>query len=118
MKRRVFAFGVMLALLFAINAQAIEHRAISGKPSLTFNGTTVHCLAFCSGAKNSDNVDATLTLYQNGRKLTSWSDSGKGSLTIIGDYAAAVSGKEYTLTLTYAIDGTKKPSVSVTAVCP
>lgn len=25
---------------------------------------------------------------------------------------------DYTLTLTYAIDGTKKPSVSVTAVCP
>ena len=95
-----------------------RYHGISGKPSLTFNGTTAHCLAFCSGAKNSDNVDATLTLYQNGRKLTSWSDSGKGSLTIIGDYAAAVSGKEYTLTLTYAIDGTKKPSVSVTAVCP
>lgn len=117
MRRRVFALVVLLALLFAISAQAVEHKAISGKPSLTFNGTTAHCLAFCSGSKNSDNVDATLTLYQNGRKLTSWSDSGKGSLTIIGDYAA-VSGKEYTLTLAYAIDGIKKPSVSVVNTCP
>lgn len=118
MKKRVIVLITLLVLvLTTMSAQAVEPRAISNKPNLSFSSTTAHCSAVCTGAGSSDKVEATLTLYQGTTYVDSWSDSGKGSVSISGE-CTVKSGKSYRLTLTYSINGVSKPSASTTATCP
>ena len=117
MKKRVLVIMVVLATLLTISAEAVGLRAIGGMPRLTFDGTTAHCVVICNGDKNTDEVKATLTLYQGSTYVDSWSASGKGRAYISED-CTVKSGKSYTLTLTYSINGVSKPSVSTTAACP
>ena len=117
MKRRVVVIIAMLVTLLTISAEAVGLRAIGGMPRLTFNGTTAHCVVVCNGDKNTDEVKATLTLYQGSTYVDSWSASGKGKAYISED-CAVKSGKSYVLKLTYSINGVSEPSVSATATCP
>ena len=117
MKRRVVVIIAMLVTLLTISAEAVGLRAIGGMPRLTFNGTTAHCVVVCNGDKNTDEVKATLTLYQGSTYVDSWSASGKGKAYISED-CAVKSGKSYVLKLTYSINGVSEPSASVTATCP
>lgn len=55
---------LLVLVLTTMSAQAVEPRAISNKPNLSFSSTTAHCSAVCTGAGSSDKVEATLTLYQ------------------------------------------------------
>ena len=108
---------VVLISVFFVPALAIEPRAESAKPSLSFNGTTAVCSALCKGNRTSDDIDVTLTLYQGRNYIDSWSESDTGILSFEGK-CRAVSGKSYKLTLEYSVNGKKMPSVSVTSVCP
>ena len=99
MKRRVVVIIAMLVTLLTISAEAVGLRAIGGMPRLTFNGTTAHCVVVCNGDKNTDEVKATLTLYQGSTYVDSWSASGKGKAYISED-CAVKSGKSYVLKLT------------------
>ena len=111
MKKRYFMLAILLVFcLFPISTQAV---AI---PSLSFDGTTAQCYASCKGGNSTDTVDATITLYQGSTYLDSWSDSGKGSLSVSGE-CKVQKGKTYKLVLTYAINGVEKPSVTVTNTC-
>lgn len=94
MKRRVVVIIAMLVTLLTISAEAVGLRAIGGMPRLTFNGTTAHCVVVCNGDKNTDEVKATLTLYQGSTYVDSWSASGKGKAYISED-CAVKSGKSY-----------------------
>ena len=117
MKRRIFALTSLLILMLTMTAHAIEPRVASQMPILSFNGTTANCYVECKGANTTDAVKATLTLYQGKTYVDSWSGSGTGRVLLSGN-CAVKSGKSYTLTLTYSINGTTKPSVSTTATCP
>lgn len=117
MKRRVLALTVLFVLALTTSAQAIGLRGAAFKPVLSFNGTTAFCYADCKCGNPNDKVEATLTLYQGSTYVDSWSDSGKGSVFISGE-CTVKSGKSYTLTLTYSINGTAKTPVSTTATCP
>ena len=110
MKRRNFVITTLLILLlFTISAQAVEMRGIRATPILTFDGS-------CKGGTSTDTVDATITLYQGTTYLDSWSDSGKGSLSVSGEYKVQ-RGKTYKLVLSYSVNGVEKPSVTVTNTC-
>lgn len=117
MKRHILALGILLVLALTVSVQAIEPQAVSSKPVLSFEGTTALCYVKCKGGSDSDTVEATLTLYQGTTYVDSWSNSGKGSVTI-SEECTVKSGKSYTLKLTYSINGASKPSVSTTATCP
>lgn len=108
---------VVLISVFFVPALAIEPRAESAKPSLSFHGTTAVCSALCKGNRTSDDIDVTLTLYQGRNYVDSWDDSGTGSVPLEGK-CQAISGKSYKLALEYSVNGKKMPSVSVTSVCP
>lgn len=117
MKRRNFVVTTLLVLLsFTISAQAVEMRGIRATPNLTFDGTTAQCYASCKGGTSKDTVDATLTLYQGTTYLDSWSDSGKGNISVYGEYKVQ-KGKTYKLVLSYSINGVEKPSITVTNTC-
>lgn len=117
MKKRYFMLAILLVFcLFPISTQAVEMRVVRAIPSLSFDGTTAQCYASCKGGNSTDTVDATITLYQGSTYLDSWSDSGKGSLSVSGEYKVQ-RGKTYKLVLSYSVNGVEKPSVTVTNTC-
>ncbi|WP_369281828.1 hypothetical protein [Oscillibacter sp. GMB15532] len=116
MKRRMFSLAALLLLVLSISVQAVQLRA-AGNPNLSFNGTTANCYVNYRSASTSDKVSATLTLYQGNTYVDSWSGSGTGSVFVSGQ-CAVKGGKSYTLTLSYSVNGTAKPSVSVSNTCP
>lgn len=117
MKRRMFSLAALLLLVLSISVQAAQPRAVSADPILYFSGTTANCSANCNTGNTSDKVSATLTLYQGGTYVDSWSGSGTGSAFISGS-CKVQSGKSYTLILSYSINGQSKPSVYATGTCP
>lgn len=117
MKRRMFSLAALLLLVLSISVQAAQPRANDNRPVLSFNGTSASCYVNCKSTSTSDKVSATLTLYQGGTYVDSWSESGTGSAFISGS-CKVQSGKSYTLTLSYSINGQSKPSVSTTGTCP
>lgn len=117
MKKRVFLLIAMIVLVLTVSVQALETRTINNKPNLSFSGMTAYCSTVCTGEGGSDQVDATLTLYQGSNYIDSWSGSGKGRISVSGN-STVKSGKTYTLTLTYSTNGAKRSSVSTTSTCP
>ena len=84
MKRRILSLAALLLIVLSVTAQAAETR-MGGNPVLAFDGTTAQCTATCYGRSSSDKVTATLTLYQGGAYVDSWSKTGT--------YRAYVSGE-------------------------
>ena len=117
MKRRICVCMALIALALSISVQAVELRYVTARPSLSFNGTTAFCSAFCRGDSSSDKIDATLTLYQGSSYVDSWSGSGKEQVTLSGT-CEAVSGKSYKLVVDYSVNGESQPSVYSTRQCP
>ena len=76
MKKRVFLLIAMIVLVLTVSVQALETRTINNKPNLSFSGMTAYCSTVCTGEGGSDQVDATLTLYQGSNYIDSWSGSG------------------------------------------
>jgi hypothetical protein len=117
MRRRIIPLAALLIMALTISAQAIDLRAISVVPSLSFNGTTAVCYVDCWTGNSQDKVTATLTLYQDSTYVDSWNNSGKGGVFVTGS-CEVESGKSYKLVLSYSINGAAKPSVPVTGTCP
>ena len=66
MKMRIFSLTALVLLMLSVTAQALEPQATGGNPVLTFSGTTAQCSITCTGNKNTDQVEAHLSLYQGG----------------------------------------------------
>ena len=97
-------------------AQALEPRVANCSLSLTFDGTTAICEAICTGNSSTDQVKATIELYQGNTYLASWSNEETYFVAISGQ-RGVTRGKSYTLKLTYTINGVAQPEQSVTKVC-
>lgn len=117
MKRRIFALIALVIMALSISAQAVELRAISARPGLSFTGTTAFCSVICRGNSDSDIINATLTLYQGSTYVDSWGGSGEGRVALSGA-CEAESGKNYKLVVEYTVNGKSMPSVSTTRRCP
>lgn len=120
MRKRIFstfALLLLVCIIFVQAVQAVEQRAVSGAPKLFFQETTAICSAVCQGDSATDNIEATLTLYQGSTYIDSWSKSGTRKVTLYGE-CKVQSGKTYRLEMTYSINGVEKPVVSITDTCP
>ena len=102
MKKRILALSALFILVFTMSAQAVESRTTTSKPILSFSGTTAYCAVECAGESTSDEVKATLTLYQGTTYVDSWSGSGKGCASLSGS-CKVMRGKTYKLVLTYSV---------------
>lgn len=117
MKRRAALAVLMVFVLVAgITVQAAEPRAASSTLSLSFDGSTAVCTAYCKGGSTSDNVEATVTLYQGTTYVDSWSNSGKYAVSI-SEECHVTRGKSYTLKLNYSINGVEQPEKTVSKTC-
>lgn len=117
MKKRICSVIAVVALILTISVHALEPRAIIAVPILSFRGTTACCSVICRGNSDSDEVSATLTLYQGTTRLDSWSGSGVGQVEVSGEYTA-ISGKSYKLVASCSVNGKLQPSVATTNTCP
>lgn len=117
MKKRICLAIAAVAIVLTISAQALEPRAISAVPILSFRGTTACCSVICRGMSDSDKINVTLTLYQGKTPLNSWSGSGTGRVDVSGEHEA-ISGNSYELVVSYSVNGKLQPSASTTNTCP
>lgn len=120
MRKCSFILVVLLVLSLCIPAYAaetVESRAYIANPTLSFDRTTAICFVNCRGEKTTDRISATLTLYHNGTYVDSWSGSGVFRVPVSGE-CEVESGETYELVLTWTVNGTSKPSESVTGTCP
>ncbi|MGYP000003110009 len=115
-KRMVAAMLCGILLAGGIVAQALEPRVANCSLSLTFDGTTAICEAICTGNSSTDQVKATIELYQGNTYLASWSNEETYFVAVSGQ-RGVTRGKSYTLKLTYTINGVAQPEQSVTKVC-
>ena len=120
MKKCSLILAVLLLVSLTIPAYAAgtaEPRAYATNPTLYFDGTTAKCNVTCMGDKASDRVSATLTLYHEGEYVDSWSASGNFRVPVSGE-CEVDSGETYVLEVTWSVNGSSRPSVSVTNTCP
>lgn len=117
LKKRTFALVVLLLMILALPAHAVEVRAIQLKPDLYFNGTTAVCSVSCRSDNARDKVEATLTLYQGDDYVDSWNNSGTGRVFISGS-CEVESGKSYKLVLDCSINGIAQLPKTTTGTCP
>ena len=120
MKKRFVSVGLaalLVCLLVAQAALAATPRAAEAAANLSFEGNTAVCTAICKGNSTSDNISATMLLYENGVFVDSWSGSGKWKVSLSGEYEA-VSGNTYRLEVSYSINNLVQPIVSTKSVCP
>ncbi|MEG2146649.1 MAG: hypothetical protein RRY06_08475 [Lachnospiraceae bacterium] len=117
MTKRMISMALLLIMMLSLSVQAVEIRAITANPRLSFNGTTATCMVDCKSGNSSDKISATLTFYQGSTYVDSWSGTGNGRV-IISEICTVKSGKAYKLVLSYSVNGQAQDSVSVTNICP
>lgn len=107
---------ILLVMVAGITVQAAEPRAGTSTLSLSFNGSTAVCTAYCKGGSTSDSMEATVTLYQGTTYVDSWSNSGKYAVSI-SEECRVTRGKSYTLKLNYSVNGVEQPEKTVSKTC-
>lgn len=120
MRKCSLIWAILLLVSLTIPAYAtdsVESRAFAANPSLYFEGTTAKCSVTCMGDKMSDRVSVTLTLYHEGEYVESWSTTGVYRVPLSGE-CDVVSGETYVLEVTWSVNGSSRPSASVTNTCP
>lgn len=117
MKRR-FAAAILACLMtvaLVTSAYAVEARAISVSPSLSFSGTTATCRL--SVTKPGAAIEATLELWSGNTLLASWSGTGTSHL-LISKTKTVTRGQSYTLKAHGTVGGETINAVPVTKTCP
>lgn len=114
---RKIAFFLAIALLVSIplSVHAAESRTVF-IPRLSFSGTTANCSVDVDGDTIYDYIVVTMKLFQGNNLLKQWSASGSRSVSMSESYKVT-KGVSYTLTIEVMINGTSRPSSSVTKTC-
>lgn len=114
MKIKLFSAIMVFVITFAIpiRAEAIELRVPNGMLSISFSNGTAVCSTSCIGNNSNDDVNVTMTLYENGAYVDSWNKSDNGYVSLSEEYDSIIHGKTYRLALTWSINGISQPSVS------
>lgn len=82
---------------------------------LTISGTTIICRSIVE--KDNANLSLIMKLYQDGRVVKNWYDSGQDRVSLSETYSGR-SGSTYKLSVTYTVDGTRYNMPTITKVCP
>ena len=102
MKKAAALTILFVFLLSSITAYAAEPRAVTVRPSLSFNGTTALCEVTVTSYGKS--IDLTLSLWQGENLIEQWTASGT-SLVSISESCSVAKGKSYRLTVSGTVNG-------------
>ncbi len=102
--------------VYAAVPEEISPFALKIMPSLNFEGNTAHCTATVIGDNMNDSISVTMKLWKGNVCCATWTASGSGYLQI-NRTKNITAGLEYRLTVDIKINGSAKPTVSVTGKC-
>lgn len=114
MKKRIIPLIIIFVLLLSISANAVETRAVSVTPSLSFSGTTAKCSV--SIIETGKEIEATLELWCGNTRIDSWSDSGTSYL-VIREECGVTKGNTYTLKVILTVDNQSVPVHDLVRTC-
>ena len=112
MRKRMFAIIAALAMLLTVPIFALTPRITSVRPALTFDENMANCRVTITGDTSSDEITASIRLYENGRCIESWYEEAAGYL-IFTDSVEVVAQSTYELAVEAVIDGVEHPRVSI-----
>lgn len=114
MKKRIIPLIIIFVFLLSISANAVEARATTIIPSLTFDGTTATCMV--SVIDTGKSIKVTLELWCGNDFIDSWSESGT-SRVIISEECSVIKGNTYTLKVSGTVDGKNFTGQPVSGKC-
>ena len=116
MKKSLVAMTLVVFVLTtsAVNAKAVEPRAVSVIPVLSFDGTAAQCKVTITRA--GEQIAATLELWQGDTFVDSWTRIGTSSL-VINEFCEVEHGKTYTLKVSGLAGSERFTGTSVTGTC-
>ena len=117
MNRRIVVVVAVMLIFSCVVVSAVTPYALRANPTLSFSGEVAKCSVVCRGENANDNIEATLTLYQGSSVVDSWSDSGRGSVTIY-ETCDVESGVTYRLAVEWSVNGVDQLTVGTTKTCP
>lgn len=115
MKKSVFFVALMSLIILIAPAQATA-RMIYALPFISFKGNTATCNVTINVDSQKDKVAAEIELWQGDNFVTAWEDSSTGMLRF-EETVQVVSGKTYTLKVTFTVNGGPQHSTSASGTC-
>lgn len=112
MRNRMLAIITVLAMLLTVPALALTARMTSVKPTLTFDEDIANCRVAVFGDTSTDEITASIRLYENGCCIESWYEEATGYL-IFTDSVDVIAHHTYELAVDAVIDGIEHPRVSI-----
>jgi len=106
--------AVVLVFTMCVSAFAVEPRATTARPTLSFSGTTANCSVVITSY--GDDIEATMELWRGATLVDSWSDEGTSMLTIKGS-CTVTKGVTYTLKVSGTADGVSFSTPNVSKTC-
>lgn len=107
--------ALFLAFSLTIPAQA-TNRAIGADVELLFSGNTATCAVFITAANSGDDIEAVIELWQGNSRIKMWEESAEAVLDF-SKTASVSTGKSYTLTVNYTVNGVACPMASASGTC-
>lgn len=117
MKKCIVALSVVLMMVLSVPANAVDFRLGLKVPSLTFEDTTATCKVLITSENESDDISATITLWNGSRCIRTWDAKDSGVLDF-SQTATVVKGGTYTLNVDAIINGEPQEAFSITRTCP
>ena len=118
MWKKAFALALVLVMALSIAAQATGARVPQRRVTLSFSGTTAHCVGYVRADNTTDEISATMKLWNRGKPIRTWT-ADKKLIVNIDENVPVTSGETYILTLDYTInDGPLSTMTSSPKTCP
>ena len=117
MKKRaaILALVLVLVMILAIPAHAVETRAAVIQPGLSFTDTKANCSLVVVGDLGNESISATVTLKRGSTTLATWYVTGIGELVFTNNTVTAPKGGTYTLTANVTINSRVHAPATITA---
>lgn len=110
--KRIGSLFVLLLLLLTIPAYAVSPRLVDVMPNISFANNNATCTVEIYADKSSDRISAVMELWQGNQKISSWSSSSTGYLSITKT-TRVTAKKTYKLVVDYSINGVSKTPVTI-----
>lgn len=112
MTKRIGSMVVLFALILTIPAHAAAARLVDVLPDITFSNNKATCSVEIYADGASDQISATMELWQGSSKISSWSASDTWYLSM-EKTASVEANKTYKLVVNYSINGVSKTPVTI-----
>lgn len=115
MKKLALLLAIILVISMPLTVSATT-RALSIRPSLTFEGRVATCHVLVVGNNTSEHIEVTMKLMDDTFCLASWSADGYGYV-LMEQNANVIRGRTYDLVIEVTMNGVVKPPVSQSGTC-